>query len=416
MMLRAAYVVPLLFIATPILMPTAAACSLVGYEPFSRNQWIDERYVLTPYYGGVGVFDTATKDFTLGFSALFVSHAVVSPDGKWLVISYWNGALDADCSHDVEAVDAFHMETHERHSLLDSAASAFAPMADGLAVFGPHSDRVLFYTWGEWEKPTNIPFKFPNRPELNADKVNLAAFTPARDWVAVVSDQHVLVIDLLGSSKEVLYDSSPYYLGVDPFAFSDDATRLAFVGTHDESTLKVLQLDRNGVALVASRSDPSAENGPTMTGSPVWDANGIVVPMTDRLRVFSDPTRLDQFRDIMLNGGPLGQSDWSPNKTKLFVGGRNSSDPEHWLPAYWILNESLEVIDNHTSATLHLRAPASPWKDVPQGNQDPSDDKHDVRIPRREPGFFAPGVGFLTVVLLVAVALLTAHQEGVKKP
>lgn len=419
-MIRVAYLVPFLFIATPLLIPTATACSLVGHEPFSRNQWIDDRFVLTPYYGGVGVFDTQTKNFTLGFSTLYVSHAVASPDGQWLVISYWNGALDADCSHDVETVDAFHMTTHERHALLDSAASAFAPTADGLGVFGPQSDRILFYEWGQWETPTSISFKVPDRPDVKADKVSFAALTPARDWAAVFSDGRVLVIDLLESSKKIMYESSTFYPGENPFAFSPDATKLAWVATYDESTLKVLKLDRTGVEQIASRSEPSSENGPILLGSAVWDANGIVVPMSDRLRAYADPTRLNQFTDIALHGEPRGESDWSPNKTKLFVGGRISTDSEHWLPAYWIMDKDLDVIDNHTMASVQARALDAPWKDVPQGNDDPRDDKHNVGVGHREPELwpphFAPGAGFLTVLLLVAVALFTARKKVAEKP
>ena len=415
-MRRVAYLVPLLFIATPLLLPTTAACSLVGHEPFSRNQWIDDRLVLTPHYGGVGVFDTQTKNFTLGFSALYVSDAVVSPDGDWLVISYWNGALDADCSHDVETVDAFHMDTHERHALLDSAASAFAPTPEGIGVFGPSSDRILFYEWGEWETPTSIPFRFAGRPDLAADKVTFAALTPDRGWVAVVANARVLVIDLLGSPTKVMYDRGPFYHGENPFAFSPDSTRLAWVGTYDESSLTILELDRTGVAAVASRTDPSTQSGPRITGSPVWDENGIVVPMSDRLRSFPDPTRLDESTDIVLDADPSGRSDWSLNKAQLFVGGRDTNDPEHWLPRYWILDNDLTVTDSFTLSTRHVRPPETPWKDVPQGNQDPSDDRHGIRGPRQGPGFFAPGPGFLTVLLLVAVTLWTARTHAAKRP
>jgi hypothetical protein len=417
-MRRRAAFVPLFFFAALLTAPTVTACSLAPAGSLSSFMWLDEDRFLTPYLSGFGIFDLTERNFTLNFTTLFVTDAVVSPDAKWLVVSYWNGALDADCSHDVEVTDAFDLDTFERTPLAPRAAHAFAPNRDGVAVFGAH-DEPLFYTWGEWAPPSHLTIDHSTRPDLRLRAAEHAAISPDGTWLALFLNHRVYVFRTDGSDGPAFEQAYPvdFYPEANPFAFSEDSRFLVWTAPEPGSLIEVLELRDDGVTIVTSRADPTHAGGATITGGPTWGPDGIAVPMGSGLRLFPNASDLAQTREWQHGeeATTLGSPRWTPDGSRIIVGGWFLLPDGNSGTKFWILDDQLRDVDNYTLPEHPLSFANGPWQDIPTGNDDPSDDPFDADAPGPRHEFSAPAPGAVVLVSVVLIALVARHVLTGKK-
>lgn len=394
--------------------PATSACSLVGYRSLTDLSWPAADRLDTNTGNSPGRVNLEPgKLIAILDQYSFASAA--SPDGRWLVASYFDGSLGADCTMEFVTTDAFDLETGERVRLFDGATHAMATSADHVYISAYECGPVVHvFEWGEWDEParrfdlaqvSGAPEDFEHVTGLavNRDATRLAVAT---DWDELRMFDFLEGIFKDGRADLMRGGSAPGPM----FAMQPDGLRVAVVqGDHDEARVAVydsaLHFER-----VFSYAFANARADDRPVGAPAWQPDGGAVAFASSA-VLTVVDADQSKRQVVLPSSAefLGSPAWSPDGARIAIGTDGVSDGDGSLSIY------TEALDLERRITWNE---ANPFVKAPYASWEPPIDDFDVE-PRHAcaSGEDAqaltpvPSVGFLVGLGVVAAAAFLVRRH-----
>lgn len=317
--------------------PSASACSLVGYHSLAELTWSADDRLDTNVGNGPGRVSLNTGQL-LALLDQYTFASAVSPDGRWVVVSYYDGGLGTDCTMEFVTTDALDLATGDRVRLLDAATHAMAASADRVFLSGYECGPVVHaFAWGQWEQPERLGLGgAPGAPD-DFEHVRGLAVDADETRLAVATGDHVFVYDLRERAFQAGQAQAPYD-SVTPgnaFALTTDGLRLAVVeGTWDALRVGVYETTTS-VTRQASYAYPSADEDDRPAGAPAWQPEGGALAFASS-RVLKVVDSDGTARQVTLpsSGEFLGTPAWSPDGDRVAVGTRGDTSADASLSIY----------------------------------------------------------------------------------
>lgn len=305
-----------------LVFPSASACSLVGYTTLADLHWQADDRIDTNVGNGPGRVSLNTGQL-LALLDQYSFASAASPDGRWLVASYFDGGLGADCSMEFVTTDAFDLVNGERVRLFAAATHAMAASDDHVFLSAHECGALVHrFAWGEWEEPERIalgdrsgaPARFEHITGLsvNADGTRLAVGVD-RDDVHVYDPTEGLFKEGSAPLASAAFTPGP--------GFSMQGFRLAVVQVDSDGVRATVYDTVLHVERMASFSYPRADEEDRPAGDPAWrPGTDTFAFSSERVLVVVD--ELETTRQLALPSSSkfLGTPAWSPDGTKLAVG------------------------------------------------------------------------------------------------
>ncbi len=341
---RSMAVVVLLVGGLTAITPTASACSLVGYSTLADLAWPTDDRLDTNVGNGPGRVSLDTGRLLALLDQYSFSYAA-SPDGRWLVVSYFDGSLGADCTMEFVTTDALDLVTGDRHRLFDAATHATAVSDDHLFLSAYECGPVVHaFRWGDWDEPERILLdQASGAPDEFEHVTGLAVNKAATRLAVAVDGDAVYAFDMI----ERLFKEGNAPLGYSrsmrgpAFAIEPDGLRVAVAqGDWDEMRVGVYDSTLH-FELLASYDYPRADGDDRPAGAPAWQPEGgaLAFASTRVLKVIdADETT----RQVALPSSAsfLGTPAWSPAGDRLAIGTQGVSSGDVSLAIY---KESMDL-------------------------------------------------------------------------